>query len=107
MSRYDLYLNLILEMIEKIETSVNSKKKLKEDMNLQDATLMRLQVIGENVKSIPLRIKKKNNEIKWKKFERLRNLIIHRYASVNYDLIWSFIKTNLPELKKQIKKIKK
>jgi uncharacterized protein with HEPN domain len=33
---------------------------------------MRLQVIGENIKNIPLEIKKKNKELKWKKFKELK-----------------------------------
>ena len=73
---------------------------------LQDATLMRLQVIGENIKKIPFKIKKKNKNIKWRKFEKLRNLISHKYGSVDYEIIWNFINENLPELKQQIKTTK-
>ena len=69
---------------------------------IQDATLMRLQVIGENIKSIPFAVKK-GNKISWKKFERLRNLISHKYNSVDYEIIWNFLEKNLSELKKQIK----
>ncbi|MFH1801289.1 MAG: HepT-like ribonuclease domain-containing protein [archaeon] len=106
MSNYNLYINLILETIEKIEKSCKEKKQIINNINLQDATLMRLQIIGENIKKIPLELKRKNKEFKWKKFGRLRNLISHRYETINYELIWSFIKTNLPELKKEILRLK-
>ena len=41
----------------------------------------------------------KNKDIKWKKFEKLRNIISHKYDSVDYNIIWSFIETNIEELK--------
>jgi uncharacterized protein with HEPN domain len=108
MQEYRLYVNVILEMIDKIESSIQNsdKKEFMENSELQDATLMRLQVIGENIEKIPLEIKKEYKEIKWKKFEKLRNIISHKYASVNYNLIWSFIENNLQELKSGIINIK-
>ncbi len=108
MQEYKLFVNLILENITKIENSFNSleQKQFIEDIELQDATLMRLQVIGESIKKIPLEIKKKNKDIKWKKFEKLRNIISHKYASVDYKLIWSFVEDNLEELKSGILSIK-
>ena len=109
MSEYELYINLILEMIEKIEGSIKdvSKEEFLEDEELTDATLMRLQVIGENVKSIPFSIKKEQKEIKWKKFERLRNFISHKYSLIEKDIIWEIIQKDLIELKLAIEKIKK
>lgn len=101
MQESKLYINVILETISKIEDSINkiNKSEFLKNILLQDATLMRLQVIGENITKIPLKIKKKNKEMRWRKFERLRNLISHKYDSVDYEIIWSFIKDNLNELK--------
>ncbi|MEK6885795.1 MAG: HepT-like ribonuclease domain-containing protein [Nanoarchaeota archaeon] len=107
MLEYKLYVNVLLEAIDKIENSVeNNRKEFMENSELQDATLMRLQVIGESIKKIPTYIKKQYKEIKWKKFEKLRNIISHKYASVDYNLIWSFIENNLEELKSGIINIK-
>lgn len=105
MLNYKLYTNTILEMIGRIQSSLKDKNDFMKNYELQDATLMRLQVIGENIKKIPSEIKK-DNKISWRKFERLRNLISHKYNSVDYEIVWNFIKKNLPELKKQIELIK-
>ncbi len=107
MPDYKLYINVILESIEKIENSAAKLKKedFLKNLEIQDATLMRLQVIGENIKKIPSEAKKRVKEIKWKKFEKLRNIISHRYDAVDYSLIWSFIENNLEELKNAILKI--
>jgi uncharacterized protein with HEPN domain len=108
MQEYNLYINVINEMIEKINHSIQniSQEEFAKNSILTDATLMRLQVIGENVKNIPLNIKRSNKQIKWKKFEKLRNIISHKYASVDYGLIWDFINNNLKELKRGLSSIK-
>jgi len=106
MQEYKIYLNVILEMIEKIRNSVHSKEELIKNSEKQDANLMRLQVIGENIKSIPSEIKKKNKQINWKKFEKLRNLISHKYSSVDYNIVWDFIEKNLLKLKIEIENLK-
>jgi len=105
---YKLYMNVILEVIEKIENSMVKldKEEFLKNSEIQDATLMRLQVIGENIKKIPWKLKKKDKEIRWRKFERLRNIISHKYDAVDYNLVWSFIKDNLGELKTAVLKIK-
>lgn len=105
---YKLYLNVMLETIDKVEKSFTSvsKEDFMNDLELQDATLMRLQVIGENIKKIPFELKKKNKVVRWKKFEKLRNIISHKYDIVDYNLIWSFIQDNLEELKLAILSIK-
>jgi len=107
MLEYKLYVNAILEVIEKIERSLNKldKNDFINNQDIQDATLMRLQVIGENLKNIPFEVKKKNKDFKWRKFEKLRNIISHRYDAVDYNLIWSFIENNLIELKEGISKL--
>jgi len=108
MQESKLYLNVITESIEKIEKSMKdiNFQDFLNNINLQDATLMRLQVIGENIKKIPLDIKKKNKGINWKKFEKLRNIISHKYDSIDYSIIWSFVENNLKELKSGILNIK-
>jgi uncharacterized protein with HEPN domain len=103
---YNLYKNVILEMISKLENSFYNleEKEFLKNSEIQDATLMRLQVIGENIKRIPS--KSKTKELNWKKFEKLRNLISHRYDTIDYKIVYNFVTKNLPELKKAIKNIK-
>ncbi len=106
MQEYKIYVNLILEMINRIKNSVKDKEEFLKNIEKQDSNLMRLQVIGENIKIIPTEVKKKNKNINWKKFEKLRNLISHKYASVDYNLVWDFIEKNLDELKREIENLK-
>jgi uncharacterized protein with HEPN domain len=99
---YNLYYDTILTAINKIESSAKDRKSLdKEDT--WDATLMRLQVIGENTRRVPTEIKRKYKELPWKSFSKLRNIISHRYEKIEKELIWKFISNKLPLLKKIMK----
>ena len=103
MSKYELYLNLVREMCERLEkTDIN--KLTNED--IWDAALMRLQVIGENLKKIPKKLKEKSPEVKWENFEWFRNQVSHEYKIVLREVVKDLIK-KIPELKEAIFKMKK
>jgi len=103
MSKYDLNLNMIKEMIERAESDLN---KSLEDKTVWDAMLMRFQVIGENIDKLPLDVKKKHSEVNWKKFYSYRNTISHSYNNVLIEVIMEMI-NELPILKRAISKIKR
>ena len=107
MREYKLYLKDILEAINKIQTSfVNIDVKLfKGNVDLQDATLRRLQLIGEAVKNIPSEIKKKFNNVEWKKIAGFRDVVTHAYFNVDLDIVWDIVNNNLPLLKLQIESV--
>jgi len=103
MSKYDLHLNLIGDMIRRIEVDLN---KSLEDKTVWDAMLMRFQVIGENIDKLPRDITRRHSEVNWKKFYFHRNLISHLYNEVLMEVIMIMI-NELPILKKAITKIKR
>ena len=104
MLRYELYSNLIIEMCERLEKTPLNKL---DDEDVWDATLMRFQVIGENIKRIPKKIKDKYPKVKWKNFEWFRNQISHKYQTILNEVIKDLIKNDLINLKNTILKIKK
>ncbi|MAE43327.1 hypothetical protein CMO93_06130 [Candidatus Woesearchaeota archaeon] len=103
------FFKYIIENIELIEKSIGHcrKKGFLEDRDLQDATVRRLEVIGEAAKNIPKNFRKQYKETEWKKIAGLRDIIIHAYFKINLDIIWRIIKEDLPILKKQIADISK
>jgi uncharacterized protein with HEPN domain len=76
-----------------------------EDWKTQDAVIRNLQVIGEATKKVSLRIRKQNQNIPWKEMAGIRDKIIHDYFGINYDVIWTVVIDELPELAKAIKNI--
>lgn len=107
MLEFKIPLEEIIKMIEKIEISISDLtfEEFSKDFNLLDATLMRIHFIGENVKSIPYKLRKKYRQVRWRKFARLRNIIGHKYSTVNKEIIWDIIKVALPEFRREIKDI--
>lgn len=108
MLNYKIYLDQIGEMISRIENSTKnvSIDEFAENKELWDSTLLRLQVIGESINNIPYEIKKKNKQVRWKIFSKLRNFISHKYISVNKEIIWDIIHNQIPELKKELQGIR-
>ena len=103
-----LFIEDILENILLIEKSIENLSKTKFITNklLTDATVRRLEIIGEAAKNIPEKVKTKYPEIEWKKIAGTRDTIIHAYFSVDLDIVWNIIKKDLPKLKRQMEKIK-
>ena len=100
-----LFLEDILEQIELIENSVKRKSELLKSKEMQDATVRRLEVIGEAAKNIPNSFREKYPEVEWKAMAGTRDRISHAYFKVDLNIIWDIIKKDLPKLNQQIKEI--
>ena len=78
-------------------------------MAMLDASILRLQIIGESVRAIDDMTKgkllSKYDVIPWRSIIGLRNIISHDYANVNYTIIVKIIKNNLQLLDETIGKM--
>jgi uncharacterized protein with HEPN domain len=72
------------------------------NMDLFDATCMRLQTIGEAIRSIDNLTKgvlfAKYPIIPWRSIIGLRNIISHEYLSIDSEEIFRIVKIHLPSL---------
>ncbi len=82
-------------------------QKLLEDRKTQDAVVRNFEVIGEAAKNITATFKAKYPDVPWKKIGGLRDKLIHFYFGIDYKIVWSISKKDLPRLRKQIKEILK
>lgn len=105
--RMDIFLSDIIEYTKLIEDNISgiNKEQFIKDRNLIDATVRRLEVIGEAVKNIPDEFRNKHPSIPWSKIAGFRDIIIHAYFKIDLDLTWEVIKKDLPKLKKDIERI--
>ncbi len=78
-------------------------------MAMLDASILRLQIIGESVRAIEDMTQGEllchYTSIPWRNIIGLRNIISHDYANVNYTMIVKIIKNNLQDLDNTVSEI--
>jgi uncharacterized protein with HEPN domain len=65
---------------------------------LQDAVLRRLTVIGEAATCLSPEFKRANPEVPWKHVVGFRNLVVHRYWTVDLEIVWRILVDEVPIL---------
>ena len=83
-------------------TTSLSKEDFLASTQVQDAVLRRIEIVGEGVKSIPPEWKDAHSEIPWRQIARMRDILIHRYFSVDLEVVWQTATHDLPELEGQL-----
>lgn len=71
----------------------------------RDAVLMRLTNVGEACGAISEELKAAHPEVPWQKVKAFRNLAVHAYFSVDWQVVWGLATVRLPELEGQIAEI--
>ncbi len=104
MNRDAIFLRHILDPIEKVERSTRrvGREKFGSDVDLQDATLRRIEIIGEAVKNISEKTKKNHPEVEWKKIAGTRDMLIHAYFSIDPEVVYGILEKDIPKLKGQM-----
>jgi len=103
------YLKHILDAIKDIDDSILnlSKQQFENNKDVKDATIRRIEIIGEATKNLSSKLKSKYTDVQWSKIAGARDVMIHAYFNVDLDIVWNIIKNDLPKLKREIKKILK
>jgi len=103
------HLKFILDTLETIKDKTpNDHQVFMTDSNAQDATLMRLQDIGEQLSRIRENFPdfyEKHQTDEWHKLIGLRNLISHGYREIDFGIIWDVVENKLGDFTNQIIKL--
>jgi uncharacterized protein with HEPN domain len=103
------HLDYILDTLRVIEENTPADhSKFMSDRNAQDATLMRLQDIGEQLARIRDQFPnffEQHQDESWHKLVGLRNIISHGYREIDFAIIWDVISTKLPEFAEHMREV--
>jgi len=80
-------------------------EELVRDERTFDAVAYNLQIIGEATKNIPEEIRSQYPQVEWRKIAGLRDIIAHKYFSIDEEIIWDIIQNKLSILLEQIQNI--
>jgi uncharacterized protein with HEPN domain len=69
------------------------------------ATIKQIEIIGEACARISSPVKEKYPQIEWKDIVGFRNISIHEYFGVNFQIVWQIAQNDLPTLKQQFTSI--
>ena len=97
----------ILEAIDIIESFVKdvSYDDYKADLKLRLALVKLVENIGEASANFSEETKKQYSYIDWPAIKGMRNIIIHEYFDISYELVWNTIQHEIPILKTQLQQI--
>lgn len=64
----------------------------------QNAVIRSLEVLGEAAGRISEATRASHPEVPWREMTGMRHRLIHDYADVRFDLVWTVIRDHLPPL---------
>lgn len=75
-----------------------NREKFVADERTYDATLRNLELIGEAASNVPYNMREAHPEIEWRLIIGVRNRLAHGYLSIDDDIVWDIIQTDIPVL---------
>jgi uncharacterized protein with HEPN domain len=81
------------------------KDEVLKDNILSRAIVRSLEIIGEASRKLDDEFRSNHPHIEWKKMAGTRDILIHNYFGVDYDIVWDIIENKLPDLHHFIKEI--
>lgn len=86
-------------MLGRIEASTaRGREAFDIDLDVQDATLRRLQTLSESAQRLSEEFKQRHPEVPWHRIAGMRNRLVHVYLDVDLDIVWNTLVVDLPPL---------
>jgi len=104
---WKFFIKDIYDAIQHIKAFVGTmkRKEFLADEKTKSAVAFKIENIGEAAKNIPKEIKAKYKGLPWKDMAGMRDKITHFYFGINYRVVWSVVKKELPAIEPAIAKM--
>lgn len=88
-----------LQIEETIQRFGNSQELFQQDAIYRNAAAMCILQIGELTGNLSEEFKAGHTEIAWRQIKALRNIVAHRYGTIDPDTTWEIMTEDIPKLK--------
>ncbi len=100
----------LLHILDSIDSIIDftqdlSYKQYNDDFKLRLALIKLLEIIGEAANGITEETQLRFPEVEWSILKSVRNVLVHEYFGIDYDIIWNAIKDRIPDLKQKISNV--
>ena len=76
------------------------------NFQLRLAIVKLLEIVGEASGMLPNELKTNFSEVEWRTLKAVRNVLVHEYFGIDYDIIWASIQRDIPPLTQKIEIIR-
>jgi uncharacterized protein with HEPN domain len=104
---WKLFVQDIYDAMQDIKAFVGSmkRKEFLADDKTRSAVAFKIENIGEASKNIPKEVGAKYKDLPWAEMARMRDKITHFYFGIDYKVVWSVVKKELPAIEPSVAKI--
>lgn len=102
-----LYLTDIVDAAQSIEKFLMGQEfgEFEQNEMMHSAVLQKLTVIGEAAARLPKKFTNRYPEVPWLDIVGFRNIAVHEYFAVRWDIVWVAATEEVPLLRGQVEKI--
>lgn len=102
-----LYLTDIVEAAQSIEKFLMGQdfSEFEQNEMMHSAVLQKLTVIGEAAAHLPKEFTERFPDIPWMDIVGFRNIAVHEYFAVRWDIVWVAATEEVPVLRGQVEMI--
>jgi len=94
-----LYLEHILECAKRVQAAVQGgRDKFLADHLIQDAVLRNLQTMTESSQRLSPELKTRHPEVDWRGLSGFRNILVHEYLGIDFEIVWTLVDQKLDGL---------
>ena len=104
-----LYLLDIIEAADRVDVHLaeRNRERFLADVTRQAAVLHELTVIGEAAGRLSETIRQAHATTPWAKVVSFRNVVVHEYFGLDWEIIWETATELVPELRRQVASVLK
>lgn len=75
-----------------------SRAQLEANDEKLSAILYQITIIGEATKRLSQQCSQQHSEVPWREMAGMRDVIVHEYDQLDFDVVWDVVKNKLSEL---------